>query len=67
MRNGPTRRIYDHVQVQLDGLVGKNGTHHIWSGARRINIYKNPEDYGGLNQLIKIPSKDIDKLLAEYD
>jgi hypothetical protein len=68
--------VWGHiVQVRLDGLVRENGTHRIRkqkstllpSGARRIDIYKNPEDYGGRNQLIKIPSEDIDKLLAEYD
>ena len=37
------------------------------SGAQRIDIYEHPEDHDLRDCLIKIPQKDIDQLLLEYD
>ena len=39
------------------------------SGARQIDIdiYEHPEDHDLMDCLIKIPQKDIDQLLLEYD
>ena len=42
---------------------------HLPSGARLIDIYKRPQDFGGKDQLIKIPDADlpyIDALIDEY-
>lgn len=63
------------VQNRLDQIVQENHLHRVRkqtksllpTGGRHINFFKRPEDWGGRNQLIKIPSDDIDKLLAEYD
>jgi hypothetical protein len=37
------------------------------SGARHIDMYQFPERWGGEDQLIPIPTKDLDQLLEEYD
>jgi hypothetical protein len=55
--------------------VKENATHRVRkqknvllpTGGRRIDMYESCEDFGGENMLIKIPEKDIDRLLAEHD
>ncbi|KAF6744511.1 hypothetical protein DFP72DRAFT_825746, partial [Ephemerocybe angulata] len=37
------------------------------SGTRRIDMYSSPEDYGGMDKLIKIPAEDIDRMLAQWE
>jgi hypothetical protein len=37
------------------------------SGARHIDMYQFPERWGGEDQLIPVPAKDLDQLLDEYD
>ena len=63
------------VQLRLDEIVEEKKYHkvkfqkHILlpSGARHIDMYLSPEEWGGENQLIPIPSDDIDELLEKYD
>jgi hypothetical protein len=63
------------VQKRLDSLIIEHQVHRIRkqkkillpSDARRIDLFTSPERFGGINQLIPIPSQDIDRLLAEYD
>jgi hypothetical protein len=37
------------------------------SGTRHIDMYQSPEEWGGENQLIPIPSEDVDELLEKYE
>ncbi|EAU89702.2 hypothetical protein CC1G_07427 [Coprinopsis cinerea okayama7 len=63
------------VQARLDQLLLEHQTHRIRgqrrtllpTDARRIDLFTDPETYGGYNQLIQVPSEDIDRLLSEYD
>jgi hypothetical protein len=63
------------VQAKLDEIVEESQRHKVRkqknillpSGGRRIDFYKNPEDYGGKDRLIPIESNTIDDLLAKYD
>ena len=63
------------VQERLDAIVVENGNHFVRyqkksllpTGGRRIDFYQNPEQWGGIDQLIKVNMDDIDKLLEEYD
>ncbi|KAH6903748.1 hypothetical protein BKA70DRAFT_1110640 [Coprinopsis sp. MPI-PUGE-AT-0042] len=63
------------VQRQLDDLIVENSLHRVRkqkillpSGARQIDMYKNPKKYGGADSLlIPIPAEEIDRLLALYD
>ncbi|TFK24772.1 hypothetical protein FA15DRAFT_704312 [Coprinopsis marcescibilis] len=63
------------VQARLDALLEENKYHRIRkqkkillpSGARRIDLFESPEEYGGKNMLIPVPAADLDLLAAEYD
>ncbi|KAG2003177.1 citrate synthase I [Coprinopsis cinerea AmutBmut pab1-1] len=63
------------VQTLLDKVMSENQKHRIRgqkkslmpTDARRIDMFKHPERFGGRDQLIPIPQQDIDRLLAEYD
>ncbi|KAG2013951.1 citrate synthase I [Coprinopsis cinerea AmutBmut pab1-1] len=58
------------VQARLDKLLLEHQTHRIRllpTYARRIDLFTDPETYGGYDQLIKVPSEDMDRLLAQYD
>ncbi|KAF5315640.1 hypothetical protein D9611_004975 [Ephemerocybe angulata] len=63
------------VQKQLDELLLEHQVHRVRyqakillpSGTRRIDMYSSPEDYGGMDKLIKIPAEDIDRLLAQWE
>ncbi|EAU84545.2 hypothetical protein CC1G_00064 [Coprinopsis cinerea okayama7 len=51
-------------------LLLEHQTHRIRllpTYARRIDLFTDPETYGGYDQLIKVPSEDMDRLLAQYD
>jgi len=63
------------VQAKLDEIVEESQRHKarkqknilLLSGGRRIDFYKNLEDYGGKDCLIPIKPNITDDLLAKHD
>ncbi|KAJ3506413.1 hypothetical protein NLJ89_g6882 [Agrocybe chaxingu] len=63
------------VQLRLNRIVHESQTHRVRyqkkvllpSGGRREDFYKQPWKWGGEDQLIKVPTEDVDRLLDEFD
>lgn len=63
------------VQYRLDQAIRESENHRVRkqanrllpSGGRRIDFYRNPEQWGGTDLLISIDRDLVDELLDEYD
>ncbi|KAJ3523600.1 hypothetical protein NMY22_g11368 [Coprinellus aureogranulatus] len=60
-------RLDDHMRSNAYHTVRKQVKILLPSGARRVDMYKTPEDFGGEDLKIPVPTEDIDRLLAQYD